>query len=106
MGSYLTVSQNSAVNHGVEGLHPAVENFREAGNLRDALDRNLSLRQRLFSTAGGEDLKAKLAQAFGKVGYAGLIGYANNGSHNASNYLFSPSPPVSPSPSRERGKWF
>ena len=49
-------AQNAAVNFGVQGFHPTIHHFREAGVVGDLHSRDARLRQQSIGSSGGQYL--------------------------------------------------
>src|SRR5262249_28592707 len=71
--------KEAAVHFRVKRLHPAVEDFREAGEVRD-LDRlDFFVAQKFERAAGGNDLDALFLELARELDYAGLVGNGEEG---------------------------
>ena len=70
-------AQEPPVDQGVEGLHPAVQDLGEAGDLVHIGDSHPGLPQRPRGAAGGDDLPAKLHQRPGELHDAPLVTHGN-----------------------------
>ncbi len=75
--------EETTVNLGVQGLHPPVEELREAGELRDFLHLDALRCQELGRATAGEEFHPHQRQTFGKIRKTGLVGYREKRSLNA-----------------------
>ena len=67
------------VNLGVEGLHPAVHYFGEAGVIGDLDDRDAGFAERLGRASGGQDFNPVAHQEAAEFDQTGLVGNGNQG---------------------------
>ena len=74
--------QQAAMNSGVQSLHAAVEDFREAGVIGYLLDRDAGCPEMLCGAARGQQLHVEFPQDTGKVGQTGFVGNAQKGAPN------------------------
>ena len=74
-------SEKAGMNGRVKGLHPAVEDFREADDIGDAGYREGGVAEDLFGAAGGDELPAGGRQATGEVDQVGLVIGGEEGTH-------------------------
>ena len=81
VGRQLAAGQQAAVHLGVQGLHAAVQHFRELGDFGHLGHGQAFLGQQLRSATGGQQLDAQGVQGFGKVNNAGLVGYGKKCVH-------------------------
>ena len=63
----------------MQGLHPSVHDFREAGVAGDFGHRQAGLSKRPAGAASGEDFQPKFAQPSSQFNQAGLVGHAEQG---------------------------
>ena len=73
MFGQLAARQDPAVDLGMQGLDPAVENFRETGDFADADGLDTFFFQQLLRTSGGDDFPAEVDQAADEIHQAGLV---------------------------------
>ena len=64
---------------GVQGLDPAVEHFREAGEFGHILDRNAGVADGLGGAAGGQEFHPLVSQGAGEVEETGFVGDGEKG---------------------------
>ncbi len=73
MACLVQPGQDSAVDLGVEGFHPAAQDLREARHLANALNRKARLFQHLLGSPGGQDLKTQALELSGQLHNAALV---------------------------------
>ncbi len=73
----ITTAEDAAVDLRMQGLHPAIHHFREAGVVGDFDGGDAILAQQLEGATGGQDLDAKGFEFTGEVDDAGLVGHAD-----------------------------
>ena len=73
----ITTAEDAAVDLRMQGLHPAIHHFREAGVVGDLDGGDAILAQQLEGATGGQDLDAKGFEFTGEVDDAGLVGHAD-----------------------------
>ncbi len=65
--------KQTAMDLGMQRLHPPVHHLRHAGDVGDVDDIEARLAQQLGGAAGGDELDALSAQALGKLHHARLV---------------------------------
>ncbi len=73
----IATAEDAAVDLRMQGLHPAVHHFREAGVVGHFHGGDAVVTQQLEGAAGGEDLDAEGGEFAGEVDDAGLVGHAD-----------------------------
>ncbi|MNQ50453.1 hypothetical protein D3C85_643980 [compost metagenome] len=73
----IATAEDAAVDLRMQGLHPAVHHFREAGVVGHFDRGHAVFAQQLEGAAGGEDLDAEGGEFAGEVDDAGLVGHAD-----------------------------
>ena len=71
--------EDAAMNLRMQGLHPPVHDFREAGVIGHFGHRQARLGNRPAGAAGGEEVDAEFPQTSGQFHQAGLVGHAEQG---------------------------
>ena len=71
--------QQTAVDDGVQGLHPAVHHLGETGQVRDILHRQAGARDRRPRAPCGHQLDAEVGQHLGGLDQPGLVGDRDQG---------------------------
>ncbi len=74
---YAATTQNPAMDHGVQGLDPAVHHFSEAGVIGHFDCRDAVVPEQLERTASGKNLDAQRFKLAGKLKDSCLVGYAD-----------------------------
>ena len=69
--------KNAAVYLGMQGFHPTVQHFREAGVVADFGDRNVVVAEQFGGAAGGKDFDTESVQGLGEFDNAAFIGNAD-----------------------------
>src|SRR5665647_411125 len=83
--------QYAAMNFGMQGLDPAIQNFRKTGNISYFYNLNASLSQGFIGTSGGDDFITQSLQTSGKINYTCFVGNTNQSSfHFATSLKFRP----------------
>jgi hypothetical protein len=72
-------AQKSSVDLRMQGLHPAVEDFRRARVVRNGDRRDPLVRQELQRASGAQDPESRGMQPLGEFQQSGLVGYAEEG---------------------------
>src|SRR5579859_2966425 len=80
----IATRQQTAVDLGMERLHPSVHHLRKSGDLLDADHRDAFAPQRLGGAAGGHDFPAQGDQRAGELDDAALVRYREERSHQIS----------------------
>ena len=75
----VATTEDAAVDLRVQGLHPAVHHFREAGVVGHFHGGDAVVLEQLVGAAGGEDFHAEGGELAGEVDDAGLVGNADQG---------------------------
>ena len=79
MGRIGSLGQDAAMDAGVQGFHPAAQDFRGAGVLRHLGDGQASCRQGCCRTAAGNELVARRQQPLGQGHQPLLVRHAEQG---------------------------
>ncbi|MOA21610.1 hypothetical protein D3C78_1421120 [compost metagenome] len=78
----VATAEDAAMHFRVQGLHPAVHHFREAGVVGHFHGGDAVVLEQLVGTAGGKDFHAEGSQLTGEVDDAGLVGNADQRAAN------------------------
>ena len=71
--------QDAAVDFGMQGLDPAVQHLREAGEFGDIFDVNAGVAQQLGGAAGGDQFDSQGGKFAGEFHQPGFVGDAQDG---------------------------
>ena len=75
--------EEAAMDFRMQGLDPAIEHFREAGEVRNLNHRNAEGGDEFRGAAGGKDLHPVSVETFGKLVESGLVGDRDEGAGDA-----------------------